>query len=39
MDDARLSNVILLSVEWDINTDKDKVVGRFATMKERRMKF
>ena len=39
VDEAKLSNLTLLCVEWGINTDKDKVVGRFATMKERRMKF
>ncbi|CAM4735560.1 unnamed protein product [Leuciscus chuanchicus] len=39
MDEARLSNLTLLFVEPDIHIDKDKVVGRFATMKERRMKI
>ncbi|XP_034549984.1 52 kDa repressor of the inhibitor of the protein kinase-like [Notolabrus celidotus] len=39
MDEARLSNLTLLCVERDINIDKDRVVGRFATMKERRMAF
>ena len=39
VDEAKLSNLTLLRVERDINTDKDKVFGRFATMKERRMTF
>ncbi|KAK7126225.1 hypothetical protein R3I93_021571 [Phoxinus phoxinus] len=39
MDEAKLSNLTLLCVERDIHIDKDKVVGRFATMKERRMKI
>ena len=39
MDEAKLSNLTLLRVERDRNTDKDKVFGRFATMKERRMTF
>ncbi len=39
MDAVRLSSLTLMCVEKDINTDKDKVVGRFATMKEWRRKF
>ena len=39
MEEARMSNLTLLCVERDIHIDKDKVVGRFATMKERRMKM
>ena len=39
MVEARLSNLTLLCVEWDIHIDKDKVLGRFSTMKERRVKI
>lgn len=39
MDEARLSNLTLLSVERDIDIDKEKVVGKFAAMKERRVKL
>ncbi|XP_028428229.1 uncharacterized protein LOC114551258 [Perca flavescens] len=39
MDEARLSHLTLLCVEREIHINKDKVVGRFATMKERRMKM
>ncbi|CAJ0947396.1 unnamed protein product, partial [Ranitomeya imitator] len=37
MNEARLSNLTLLSIERDIELDKDKVVGRFAHLRERRM--
>lgn len=39
MEEARLSNLTLLSDERDIDIDKNKVVGRFAAMKERRVDF
>ncbi|KAK6305021.1 hypothetical protein J4Q44_G00238010 [Coregonus suidteri] len=39
MNDPRLSKLTLLCTERDIDIDKDKVVGRFANMKERRMTF
>lgn len=39
MDEARLPHFTFLCVEQDINIDKDKVVGRFAAIKERRMHF
>jgi len=39
IDEARPSNLTLLCVERDIHIDKAKLVGRFATMKERRMRI
>ncbi|XP_069823176.1 zinc finger MYM-type protein 1-like [Dendropsophus ebraccatus] len=37
MHEARLSNLTLLSIERDIEIDKDKVVGRFSKVKQRKM--
>lgn len=39
MDEARLSHFTFLCMEQDINIDKDKVLGRFAAINERRMHF
>lgn len=39
MDEARLSHLTLLCLERDIPIDKDKVINRFAQMKQRKIKF
>ena len=39
MNEARLSNLTLLSIERDIEIDREKVIDRFAQMKDRRMEL
>lgn len=36
--DSDYLDLTLMCDEWDINTDTDKLVGKFATMKERKIK-
>lgn len=39
MNEVRLSNLTLLCIERDMDIDRDKVIGRFANMKDRKMKL